>query len=758
MEEVPYLETYVERMEKQLRARAEARQGLSLQDGGSEPPEVPPKNSPWASTTSVARTMSIQRRKSAYEMGNSQLNRTYTTKTNSTNSSSGAQSNATSISNQSSKTSQSLMSGYSAGGFSATSAGSLARRNHKQAYEITSGRPTTSAGTRSERWGKDLDFRPTTPGTGISYHSSHDSRAGARSAVGWSENDRPTSSGGLGGFTTPKAKKSGLWKKLADGGKTAFASARSTIVPTSGTSSQSGSPTKSSFNDGITSIAGGMALSSPVKDRRKTMTSNAAYGRDAAAEMGLGGGSSNPWVMSRRDVNRSNTPGPSERQERAERCQMLNEPVIYPVEELYETLEGNESADGRPVMESFQLSNPSFSLVDKAARIITSLPSSITAATLATAHVCRPYRSDVQRLRAIFIWCAERISWDDDIGFDNFGDQHAYVDTRRVIQSRRGSNREVAQLVMEMCGSVGIHAEVVQGYLKTPGEMLDLDAAIPAKAKHWWNAVLVDGEWRMIDASLASATHPQRAAYSSVSPSIAEAWYFLTKPSDMCWTHIPIAHEQQHIVPAAGPDTLLALPAACPPFFRLGLGVHNYDTSLIRLEGLEVCTISIDVPHDVEVVAEVEAKAYLQDQDGDYYDASDSVTKHRALSQPNWYQTGLNPDALIKRYIVKALLPGDEGNGILKIYAGKKGLMHSAREIVHPLALAVPLYHTPFRDLDDTLPQTPHEHSVYFFRCRILCPTLVFSIQSDDLAAWALDREFGWLVFDSDAGGDGCGA
>jgi hypothetical protein len=35
----------------------------------------------------------------------------------------------------------------------------------------------------------------------------------------------------------------------------------------------------------------------------------------------------------------------------------------------------------------------------------------------------------------------------------------------------------------------------------------------------------------------------------------------------------------------------------------------------------------------------------------------------------------------------------DEGQGVLKIYAGKKGLMHSSRDIPHPLALALPMIH-----------------------------------------------------------------
>ena len=663
----PQLETYVQRMESRLRKMQEVREGRSSEIMGSDPPEPPPKNSPFAApsrpTSAFARRMSMRKRKSAVDM-HQNLDRTYTTKTNSTNSS-GIQSVATNVSTQTSMTSQSIFSGYSAGGFSSTSAGSLARKR------MTQERPMTSAGTRSEAFSF---ARPKTPTAGASYA---DSRSGARSAIGWDDEHRPASTSGLGGFVTPKAKKQGFFKKLLDTAKTGAASARSTIG-TDG-SSRSGSPTK------FTGIAGGTALG--IASKKNQSMTNLDYGRDAAAEMGLGGGAAGDWLTTRRDINRSNTPGPSERQERANRCNMLDHPVICPVEEMYVDREGDEGAEGRPVYEPFQLSNPSFSQVDKAARFITSLPSSITAAALATGYVCRPYRSPVQRLRAIFIWCAERITWEDDAFDDGF-----HVDTRRVIQTKRGSSREVAALVAEMCASIGVPAEVVHGYLKTPGEDLDLDAV--ARPNHCWNAILVDSEWRMLDASIASPTNPKRSHFSGVSNSIAEAWYFLARPSEMCWTHVPADEHQQRMVPPVSPDTLLALPGTSPIFFRLGLSMHAYDTSMLRLEELEVCTISINVPSDVEIVAEVEARSFLRDQEGDVYEDPDNATKKRVLAQPSWYRTIPNTELSQKRYVIKAVLPGDEGRGVLKVYAGKKGMTVSARDIIHPLALAVPLYHS----------------------------------------------------------------
>lgn len=674
-----HLETYVQRMERQLEERARQRGGS--EDLNAMPPPPPPKNTPW-SPNAAGRRLSMRRRKSAYDVVG--LDRTYTTKTSSTSSSSGINSLSSYASEVSSRTGQSVFSGFSAGAFSATSAGSLARKRngYNEFNELVTQRPTTSSGLRTER--------PQTPRTVASYHSSAGSRAGARSAVGFE--DGPPSFGGnvVPNSPTPKAKKTGLFKKFNETVKTSFASARSTIAP-NGSDSRPGSPTKHSYNNGVTSIAGG--ISSPNKrERHRSATSNAYHGHDAAREMGLDTGAGADWLRTRRDLNRSNTPGPTERRERAERCQMLNEPVICPVDELFETVQGDEDAEGGLVYDAFVLNNPSFSQVDKAARFITSLPSSITAASLATGYVCRPYRSDVQRLRAIFIWCAERITWSEELEGSFTGRRHG-IDTRRVIMQKSGTSREVATVVMEMCRAIGLPAEVVHGYLKRPGEALDLDAISSNRANHYWNSVLVDGEWRMLDSSLASPTNPRRSLYSSVSQSIAEAWYFLAKPSDFCWTHVPLDPSQQHLIPAVSPDTLLALPGACPAFFRLGLMVHAYDTSLTRMEGLEMSTIAINVPVDVEVYAEVEVQAYQQDDDGDFYEDPDGVIKMRVLSQPVWYRTNTNPDMLQKRYVVKAVLPGDELFGTLKIYAGKKGLMHSAKEIIHPLALALPLHH-----------------------------------------------------------------
>ncbi|KAG6041908.1 hypothetical protein E4U41_000396 [Claviceps citrina] len=662
----PELSNYVERMESRLRnmhqysASASMAADIDLDaENDDMPPPPPPKGHLYQRPKSSAADFGSQPRqlitqKSAHEIGRGKaaggsIARTLTTRTNTTNASSGNQSHTSSSTQSSART---LWSGVSAGGFSATSAGSMARqhRRARSAIDVLEG--------GSER--------PDSPFTGITYHSSHasDAAAGPRRAHTGLEEDL---TGGLGGLVQPKAPKRNIFKKIFDSAKTGVASNRGSLTAASmaGGSSVRASP----FNRSRPGTSSALAT-------RITALSGPDYGSDASREMGLYHGSSVDWAQVRRDVNRSNTLSKAERNARQDRCQTLDHPVLNPVDELYEGIEGDEGSDGNPVRDALNYQSINLSQVDKNSRFIGDLPPMTTAIQLAVAHVCRPYRSDVQRLRAIFTWVSERICWEEDY--------EGQIDTRRVIQSKRACAEEYAVLVMEMCAAIGLECEVVRGYLKTPGDVSDL--TMMPRSNHWWNAVSVDNEWRIIDCCLASPSHPKRGQYSSSNGPTADSWWFLARPTEVCWTHVPEHHDQQHIVPPVAHEILLNLPCTCPAFFRNEIEMVDFNTALTRIEDLEMVHIKLNVPADVEIAAEVEARAYARDADGDVFESGD-VVKKRALAQAEWYNG-------VKRYTIKALLPGDEGQGTLKIYAGKRGLMHSIKDIPHPLALALPIVHT----------------------------------------------------------------
>ncbi|KAK2004538.1 variant SH3 domain-containing protein [Colletotrichum falcatum] len=683
-EQLPQLSNYVERMESRLKKMHQ--HSASMADLEDEAPKPPSKGQLYErpkSSMSGVEERKLNKRKSAYDIGRHVLNRTFTTKTNSTSASSGNQSSTTQSSDRS------LMSGSSAGAISATSAGSLARK--------TRARAQSALGMR------DVDIeRPETPFTGVTYHSSHASDAARpKSTVGFHED------AGLGGLVTPKPAKRSIFKKLLDTAKTGVASGRSSIAM--GADSSRSSP----FARSMPNVAAGANASIS----NLSAIGSSGFSREAARDMGPANGVD--WVQVRRDVNRSNSLSKHERDERKDRCQMLDYPALNPVDELYESMEGDEGADGLPVEDPIDYQSLNLTQVDKNSRFVSSLPATVTAQSVATTYVCRPYRSDVQRLRAIFTWVSEKILWEEDF--------EGAVDTRRVVQSKRASAEEYAVLVMEMCSAVGIQCEVIRGYLKTPGEIPEYN--IMPRANHWWNAVLVDNEWRMMDCCIASPSYPRRHLYSSVGGSAADFWWFLARPTELCWTHIPEHHTQQHICPPQAHEVLLNLPCACPPFFKNMLEMVDYNTAATRIEDLEMVHIKFNAPPDVEVAAEVEVRAYTRDADGDVFESGE-VVKKRALAQAEWFNG-------TKRYTVKALLPGDEGQGVLKIYAGKRGLMHSIKDIPHPVAFALPIIHTgenpPYEFV--TRHPTPHaqRHDIYVVQpqCQRLAlnNTFVFAIR-----------------------------
>jgi hypothetical protein len=618
------LDDYIPRMEKRLRQLQES--GWQQRESQEEDPElrppIPAKNSDYDLRDQANRPRSgfgirkgssrLKKQKSAYELGREVLGRTFTTKTNTTN-----------TTNSSNSTDRSLMSASSIGHYSVKSAGSFYRRKLGIGGKGTALRPMSSVDFATSTGGVSFSGgRPQTPSTGISFNNTE----GA---------DGPGA--GLGGLTTPSPKKNGFFKKMIDSARASAATARSTLS----TSSRPSSPQKFSS---MTGIAGGTAIQSRPQS-------------SAARDMGLGG--SMDWVQVRRDLYRSNSLSRNERQERLERCQMLDIPVISPVEELLQCVEGGEGMDGLPIAEPVDFASCNLSLVDKSSRFVNNLPPSTTPAGLVQGYLCRPYRSDVQRVRAIFTWVSERISWEEDF--------EGEINIRRVMQTKRGCTEEIAYLVVEMCLAVGIHAEIIHGHLKIPGDPLDLD--LVSRPNHWWNAVVVDGEWRILDCSLASPTNPRRAQYTTIRSPAAEPFWFLTDPLAACFSHIPVIPEQQHIVPPVANDVLLSLPAACPAYFQNAVTIHDFDTSLLHLDNLELAHLHFYVPEDVELVADVEVRAFARDADGDLFENGD-VERKPALAQAEWF-------AGRKRFTVKALLPGDEGHGVLKIYAGKRGLMVS---------------------------------------------------------------------------------
>jgi hypothetical protein len=148
------------------------------------------------------------------------------------------------------------------------------------------------------------------------------------------------------------------------------------------------------------------------------------------------------------------------------------------------------------------------------------------------------YKTEAEKVRAIFRWITENISyrtsrsskyfvmeeWPDTVEWKSGDEMTAYQVWRRRMAVCEG----FARLFKTLCTYSGITAEVVSGYART-------GVASKFNVNHSWNAVRIDGNWYLLDATWASGY----VTYGDEFVRHYDDHYFLTPPEQLIRTHYP---------------------------------------------------------------------------------------------------------------------------------------------------------------------------------------------------------------------------
>ncbi|GAA4330481.1 transglutaminase domain-containing protein [Flaviaesturariibacter amylovorans] len=156
------------------------------------------------------------------------------------------------------------------------------------------------------------------------------------------------------------------------------------------------------------------------------------------------------------------------------------------------------------------------------------------------ARLTRPFRTDREKVRALFRWVAHYIAYEvrsprmpkqvRDTAWDGLplDERVAYATLRR----RSGVCEGFARLFNTLCHYAGIRSELVSGYVRNDDDRTDR-GVLP---NHSWNAVYFDSSWHLLDATWAAGymfgnTSDFVRAYDN--------FYFLTPPEKMIRNHYP---------------------------------------------------------------------------------------------------------------------------------------------------------------------------------------------------------------------------
>ncbi|XP_071381855.1 kyphoscoliosis peptidase [Centroberyx affinis] len=141
-------------------------------------------------------------------------------------------------------------------------------------------------------------------------------------------------------------------------------------------------------------------------------------------------------------------------------------------------------------------------------------------------------RTELERLRAIWVWLCHNIEYDVS-GY--LGQSEKLSSPEEVIAAGRGVCCGYSSLCLEMCREVGIECQEVPGHSKGIGHRQG-QSLKNVKSDHMWNAVLLGGQWFLMDACW-GAGRVDMDHKSFVKR--FDDFYFLTDPEDFIHSHFP---------------------------------------------------------------------------------------------------------------------------------------------------------------------------------------------------------------------------
>ena len=209
------------------------------------------------------------------------------------------------------------------------------------------------------------------------------------------------------------------------------------------------------------------------------------------------------------------------------------------------------------------------------------------------AYLLQPCQNDMEKARVIYRWIAEYISYDEETGkrieagiYTDNPDQNAEA----VFARRNAVCEGYSRLFKQMCDDAGLQSVYITGWGKVDYAYL---SAAYYKKNHAWNAVQINGTWRLVDSTWG-------AGYVD---SFTRDFWFLTAPEQFVYTHCPDDAKWQLLPTPYSSAAIAQHPVVKPAFFEYGLQIGENDYPYYTVQNSLFLTVP--TPPDAILTAEV---------------------------------------------------------------------------------------------------------------------------------------------------------
>jgi hypothetical protein len=181
---------------------------------------------------------------------------------------------------------------------------------------------------------------------------------------------------------------------------------------------------------------------------------------------------------------------------------------------------------------SFGQINVGYALLDKQ---MSNIPKSSTNSTEAIAnYINSNFKTDNDKIRAVFYWTATNISYDiANMYAVNFNETPQDKITK-TLKTKKGVCIHYAEVFNEISNKIGIKSYIIKGYTKQNGKVGNLS--------HAWCAAKIDNKWYLFDPTWGSGYVNNGRFFKKLND-----YYFKAEPSKLISSHIPFDYLWQFL-------------------------------------------------------------------------------------------------------------------------------------------------------------------------------------------------------------------
>lgn len=180
-------------------------------------------------------------------------------------------------------------------------------------------------------------------------------------------------------------------------------------------------------------------------------------------------------------------------------------------------------------------------------------------------YINRSARTDLEKARAVYIWMTDNISY-NDAGYNsgNLGDNSA----ENVLKTRVAVCAGFADLFTAIAIKTGIEAITITGYAKgygySEGDTFD-------DTDHAWNAVKIDGAWKIYDATWGQGGGSEDSRGRLKSTKKFDEQWFNVDPKHSVFTHLAQFPYENFLPQNISLTEFERLPDLQPKIFQYGI-------------------------------------------------------------------------------------------------------------------------------------------------------------------------------------------